>query len=129
MKRRRMPSKRRSTVVTARVSGHKIFVTMGCYADGSLGEVFIDMHKAGSTFRGVMHCFAQLFSIALQYGVPLEVLVKALRGVRFEPCGDVTGHDTIGCASSLMDYIAQVLAQEYGIQTKVPLEVDGTPCR
>jgi ribonucleoside-diphosphate reductase alpha chain len=111
--RRRLPKRRKSKTVYARVGGHKLYVSMGEYEDGTLGEIFLDMHKVGATFRGIMHCFARLFSIALQYGVPLRVLVKAFRGVEFEPRGKVEGHKRIETASSLVDYLVRAVACEY----------------
>ena len=63
--RKRLPKKRKSKTVQARIDGHKLYITMGEYPDGTLGEVFLDVSKVGATFRGMMHCFAQLLSIAL----------------------------------------------------------------
>ena len=109
----RLPKKRKSTTIAARVNGNKVHVTMGEYSDGTLGEVFIDLHKVGSFSRGILHCFSKLFSIALQYGVPLRVLVRPFRGVQFAPDGDVTGHETIKRAKSVVDYAMQVLSCAY----------------
>ena len=109
----RLPKRRRSTTYAARVNGHRVYVTLGEYSDGVLGEMFLDMHKVGSFSRGVLHCFAKLFSIALQYGVPLNILVKTFRGVQFAPSGDVTGHDSITAAQSIIDYAMQVLELAY----------------
>jgi ribonucleoside-diphosphate reductase alpha chain len=111
--RKRLPRKRKSDTWSGRVNGHKVFVTTGEYPDGSLGEIFVDLHKVGAFSRGTLHCFAKLFSIALQYGVPLRVLVKTFRGVQFDPSGDVTGHESIKKAKSIIDYVMQVLACEY----------------
>ena len=111
--RKRLPKKRKSHQTQARIDGHKLYITMGEYPDGMLGEVFLDMHKVGATFRGMMHCFAQLLSIALQYGVPLRVIVSTFRGREFEPCGEVVGHPRIEKATSLVDYVVRCLACEY----------------
>ena len=111
--RKRLPGKRKSVVQSGRVGGHKVFVTLGKYPDGAPGEIFLDLHKVGSFSRGILHCFAKLFSIALQYGVPLGVLVKSFRDVQFEPNGEVTGHETITSAKSIIDYAMQVIACEY----------------
>lgn len=111
--RRRLPKKRRSVRWKARIGGHDLYVASGEYEDDSLGEVWLDCHKTGSAFRGLLHCFAQLMSLALQYGVPLRVIVQKFRGVGFEPAGLVVGHERIKEATSLVDYVVRVLACEY----------------
>jgi ribonucleoside-diphosphate reductase alpha chain len=111
--RRRLPGKRRSVTQSARVGGNKVHVTTSAFPDGSLGEVFVDLHKIGSFSRGMLHCFAKLFSIAFQYGVPLHVLTKSFRDVEFAPNGDVTGHESITKAKSIVDYVMQVLEISY----------------
>lgn len=111
--RKRLPSKRSGFTQEARVGGHKIFLRTGQYEDGSLGEIFIDMHKEGAAFRSVMHCFAMAVSMGLQYGVPLETFVKQFTFTRFEPQGLVEGHPNIKLATSLIDYIFRVLGLEY----------------
>ena len=116
--RRRLPTKRRNRTVSASVGGHKVHVAMSDYEDGALGEVFVDMHKAGSTMRGIVHGFARLFSIALQYGVPFSVLSRAVRGSWFEPCGDVDGHVEIKQATSVLDLVMRILEYEHGDQRK-----------
>ena len=83
----RLPKKRRGFTQEARVGGHKIFLRTGEYEDGTLGEIFIDMHKEGAAFRSLMNCFAMSVSIGLQYGVPLETYVEQFTFTRFEPQG------------------------------------------
>ena len=85
----------------------------GEFEDGSLGEVFLDMHKEGAAFRSLMNCFAIAISIGLQYGVPLEEFVDAFVFTRFEPNGIVQGHDNIKMATSVIDYIFRELAMNY----------------
>ena len=85
----------------------------GEYEDGTLGEIFIDMHKEGAALRSVMNCFSMLVSIALQYGVPLEVLVEQFVFTRFEPQGPVQGHDRVKFATSVIDYVFRALGVEY----------------
>ncbi|NVJ71206.1 MAG: vitamin B12-dependent ribonucleotide reductase, partial [Alphaproteobacteria bacterium] len=85
----------------------------GEYDDGSVGEIFIDMHKEGAAFRSLMNNFAIAISIGLQYGVPLEEFVDAFTFTRFEPFGRVEGNDTIKMATSLLDYIFRELAISY----------------
>lgn len=109
----RMPKKRRGFTQEAHVGGHKVFLRTGEYDDGSLGEIFIDMHKEGAAFRSLMNCFAMAVSVGLQYGVPLETYVEQFTFTRFEPHGVVGGHPNIKFATSIVDYIFRVLGVEY----------------
>ena len=90
-----------------------MFLRTGEYEDGSLGEIFIDMHKEGAAFRSLMNCFAMAVSVGLQYGVPLETYVEQFTFTRFEPHGVVSGHPNIKFATSIVDYIFRVLGVEY----------------
>ncbi|MCW5747144.1 MAG: vitamin B12-dependent ribonucleotide reductase, partial [Alphaproteobacteria bacterium] len=99
------------------VGGHKVYLRTGEYADGHLGEVFIDMHKEGAAFRSLMNNFAIAISIGLQYGVPLEEFVEAFTFTRFEPSGMVEGNDAIKMATSVLDYIFRELAVSYLART------------
>jgi ribonucleoside-diphosphate reductase alpha chain len=108
-----MPQKRRGFTQEARVGGHKVFLRTGEYEDGTLGEIFIDMHKEGAAFRSLMNCFAMAVSVGLQYGVPLETFVEQFTFTRFEPHGVVAGHPNIKFATSIVDYIFRVLGVEY----------------
>lgn len=108
---RRLPARRRSRTVTACVAGHKLHVGVGFYADGSVGEIWIDAHKQGAFTRHALHAFAHLFSVALQYGAPLADMVARFRGGQFEPCGEVTGHTTITEATSLLDYVVRAVEE------------------
>ena len=81
--------------------------------DGSIGEIFIDMHKEGAAFRSLMNNFAIAVSIALQYGVPLEEFVEAFTYTRFEPSGQVYGNTEIKFSTSVLDYIFKELAISY----------------
>ncbi|MCS6799293.1 MAG: vitamin B12-dependent ribonucleotide reductase [Myxococcota bacterium] len=109
----RLPKKRTGFTQEARVGGHKIFLRTGNYEDGSLGEIFVDMHKEGAAFRSLMNCFAISVSMGLQHGVPLESYVEQFTFTRFEPQGTVEGHPNIKFATSIIDYIFRVLAVEY----------------
>jgi ribonucleoside-diphosphate reductase alpha chain len=113
MVRHRLPKKRRGFTQEARVGGHKVFLRTGEYDDGSLGEIFIDMHKEGAAFRSLMNCFAISVSMGLQHGVPLESLVEQFTFTRFEPQGPVEGHPNVKFATSMIDYIFRVLGVEY----------------
>jgi len=109
----RLPKKRSGFTQEAKVGGHKIFVRTGEYVDGTLGEIFIDMHKEGAAFRSLMNCFAMSVSIGLQYGVPLQTFVDQFTFTRFEPQGVVEGHDYIKLSTSIVDYIFRTLGVEY----------------
>jgi ribonucleoside-diphosphate reductase alpha chain len=109
----RLPKKRSGFTQEAYVGGHKVFLRTGEYEDGSLGEIFIDMHKEGAAFRSLMNCFAMAVSVGLQYGVPLETFVEQFTFTRFEPHGVVTGHTNIKFSTSIVDYIFRVLGVEY----------------
>lgn len=111
--RRKLPARRDGYTQKAAVGGHKIYLRTGNYEDGTLGEIFIDMHKEGAAFRSLMHSFAMSISIGLQYGVPLEEYVEAFTFTRFEPSGMVEGNDAIKMATSLLDYIFRELAVSY----------------
>jgi len=108
-----MPSKRRGFTQKAQVGGQTVFVRTGEYADGTLGEIFVDMHKEGATLRSLMNCFAIAVSVGLQYGVPLEEYVEKFTFTRFEPAGMVQGHENIKSATSIVDYIFRLLGYEY----------------
>ncbi len=111
--RRRLPAKRHGFTQEARVAGHKVYLRTGEYEDGTLGEIFIDMHKEGAAFRSMIHSFAIAVSKGLQYGVPLEEFVDSFTFVRFEPQGLVAGHPNIKLATSVIDYVFRVLGMEY----------------
>jgi len=111
--RKKLPHKRLGFTQKAKVGGHTIFVRTGEYDDGKLGEIFIDMHREGATFRSLMNCFSIAISIGLQYGVPLEEYVDKFTFTRFEPAGFVEGHDNIKNATSIVDYIFRMLGFEY----------------
>ena len=111
--RQRLPERRKGYTQKAIVGGHKVYLRTGEYADGSLGEIFIDMHKEGAAFRAMMNNFAIAISVGLQYGVPLEEFVEAFTFTRFEPAGMVQGNDSIKNATSILDYIFRELAVSY----------------
>ena len=102
--RRRLPDERHSLTHHFSVGGQEGYVTIGLYEDGLPGEMFIRMSKEGSTVSGLMDSFATAVSLALQYGVPLQVLCDKFSHTRFEPSG-WSGNPKIGYAKSLMDYL------------------------
>ncbi len=111
--REKMPQRRKGYTQKANVGGHKVYLRTGEYTDGSLGEIFIDMHKEGAGFRAMMNNFAIAVSVGLQYGVPLEEFVDAFTFTKFEPAGMVQGNDSIKQATSILDYIFRELAVSY----------------
>ncbi|MEE2943930.1 MAG: vitamin B12-dependent ribonucleotide reductase [Pseudomonadota bacterium] len=111
--RERMPERRKGYTQKAIVGGHKVYLRTGEYEDGSLGEIFLDMHKEGAGFRAMMNNFAIAVSVGLQYGVPLEEFVDAFTFTKFEPAGMVQGNDSIKNATSILDYIFRELAVSY----------------
>jgi ribonucleoside-diphosphate reductase alpha chain len=128
--RARLPKKRRGFTQEARVGGHKIFLRTGEYDDGTLGEIFIDMHKEGAAFRSLMNCFAMSVSIGLQYGVPLQTYVDQFTFTRFEPQGPVEGHPYVKFATSIVDFIFRALGVEYLQRhdlAHIKPEVDASP--
>jgi ribonucleoside-diphosphate reductase alpha chain len=128
--RRKLPDERRSITHKFDIAGHEGYITAGMYEDGQPGEIFITMSKEGSTISGLMDSFATAVSMALQYGVPLRVLVDKFSHMRFEPSG-FTKNPDIPMAKSIMDYIFRWLAtkfldgdaqQEIGIVKQEPQE-------
>lgn len=113
VQKKNMPAKRRGYTQKASIDGQTVFVRTGEYNDGTLGEIFVDMHKEGATFRSLMNCFAIAVSVGLQYGVPLEEYVEKFTFTRFEPAGMVTGHANIKSATSIIDYIFRMLGYDY----------------
>ena len=111
--RRKLPTRRKGYTQKAVVGGHKVYLRTGEYDDGSIGEMFIDMHKEGAAFRSLMNNFAIAISIGLQYGVPLEEFVEAYTFTRFEPSGIVEGNDAIKMSTSILDYLFRELAISY----------------
>lgn len=111
--RRALPNKRSGYTQKIAMGGHSIYLRTGNYADGSLGEIFIDMNREGALLRALMNCFAISVSLGLQYGVPLEEFVDVFTFTRFEPNGMVSRHDHIKMATSIMDFIFRDLAINY----------------
>jgi ribonucleoside-diphosphate reductase alpha chain len=107
-----LPAKRRGFTQKAKIGGQVIFLRTGEYGDGTLGEIFIDLAKEGSTLRSFMNCFAIAISVGLQYGVPLEEFVEKFVFTKFEPSGMVD-HPNIKTTTSLVDFVFRALAFEY----------------
>jgi len=112
-KRKVLPHRRKGYTQKASIGGHKVYLRTGEYEDGTLGEIFIDMHKEGAAYRSLMNCFAIAISLGLQHGVPLEEFTDAFVFTRFEPNGIVTGNKAITMSTSTIDYIFRELAISY----------------
>jgi ribonucleoside-diphosphate reductase alpha chain len=108
----KLPVERHAITHKFNIAGHEGYITVGMYDDGSPGEIFINMSKEGSAVSGLMDAFARAISYALQYGVPLEVLVDKFAHTRFEPSG-FTGNDQIPYAKSITDYLFRWMASKF----------------
>ncbi|BCM87858.1 adenosylcobalamin-dependent ribonucleoside-diphosphate reductase [Methylobacterium indicum] len=111
--RERMPARRTGITQKAVVGGQTVYLRTGEYADGRLGEIFIDVAKQGAAFGAVMNALAIAVSIGFQYGVPLDEYVEAFTFFKFEPAGFVQGHDRVKSATSILDYVFRDLAIHY----------------
>lgn len=109
-----LPNRRGSFTQKAEIAGNSVLLGVGEYPDGRPGEIFVSLHKEGAAFRSLMNCMAIVTSIALQFGVPLQVLVDSLAGFRFEPSGPVEAEDSkVKSCLSIVDYIFRELASTY----------------
>ena len=111
-RRRRLPDERQSVTVKFKIAGHKFYMTVGMYPDGTPGEMFLKSAKEGSSLSGLFDSFAITFSMGLQFGVPLADLCSKFSNTRFEPSG-FTGREDIPYAKSPMDFVARWLALRY----------------
>jgi ribonucleoside-diphosphate reductase alpha chain len=110
--RHRLPDTRKAVTHKFDIAGHEGYLTVGLFGNGQPGEVFITMAKEGSTIGGLMDSIGTLTSMALQYGVPLEALVKKFAHQRFEPSG-FTKNPEIRNASSITDYVFRWMAIKF----------------
>jgi ribonucleoside-diphosphate reductase alpha chain len=108
----KLPDERMSFTHKFSIGGHEGYVTVGLYADGSPGEIFVRMAKEGSVIAGLMDSFATAISLALQHGVPMTILCDKFKGTRFEPSG-FTGNQDVPIATSIMDYLFRWLALRF----------------
>jgi ribonucleoside-diphosphate reductase alpha chain len=110
--RHKLPDERQAITHKFEIAGHEGYITVGLYEDGMPGEIFLVMAKEGSTISGFADAFAQAVSYALQYGVPLQVLVDKFSHVRFEPAG-MTKNPQVRIAKSIVDYVFRWLATKF----------------
>jgi ribonucleoside-diphosphate reductase alpha chain len=131
--RMKLPQTHKSVTHKFDISGHEGYLTVGLYDDGKPGEIFITMHKIGSTMRGIMDSWATSVSLNLQYGMTVDFLFGKFRHQKFEPAGFVKHSNggrldekasPIRTASSIVDYVAQFMLNNFGQGTgKVEFEV------
>lgn len=106
--RQSLPTQRDSVTHKFQIMGHEGYLTVGLFDDGRPGEIFVKMSKEGSTLSGLIQAYCRAFSLALQYGLPLEEAVARFKGMRFEPMGHTSNPD-IPEAMSIIDYVARFL--------------------
>ena len=112
-RRETLPSTRKSVTHKFAIGGHEGYLTIGLFADGRPGELFIKMSKEGSTLSGLIQGFCRAFSLTLQHGLPAADAAERFRGMRFEPMGP-TSNPEIPEALSILDYVARYLLLHYG---------------
>jgi ribonucleoside-diphosphate reductase alpha chain len=110
--RKTLPATHSSVTHKFSVNGHEGYLTIGLFEDGMPGEIFIKMSKEGSTLSGLIQGFCRAFSLAIQYGLPLQEATDRFANMRFEPLGQ-TSNSKIPTATSILDYVAQYLAMEF----------------
>jgi len=110
--RRRMTDTRIALNHKFDIAGHEGYINVGMFDDGQPGELFVQMQKEGSTIGGLMDTVGALTSMALQYGVPLESMVRKFAHSRFEPSG-FTQNPDIRTASSITDYVFRWLGCQF----------------
>lgn len=108
-----LPDRRRSWTQHVHIEGHSVYMTVGEYADGRPGELFIDVAKEGTFLRGVMGTLARTISIALQCGADVGMIVHSLKGLDYPPSGMVQGSTDVQECYSVTDWIAQELEARY----------------
>jgi ribonucleoside-diphosphate reductase alpha chain len=107
-----LPTTRQSITHKFAIAGHEGYLTIGLFDGGKPGEIFIKMSKEGSTLSGLIQGFCRAFSLALQYGLPMQDACDRFRGMRFDPMGP-TSNPEIPEALSILDYVARYLELHY----------------
>lgn len=120
-----MLERRANFTQKVRIENTPFYLCMGEYADGRLGEIFIDAHKQGTFTRGVLDALARMTSLALQCGAPVEEVVKSLKDLNFPPQGVVSGSTEVKSATSIADWIAREIEAVYLKQK--PIMSSGEP--
>ena len=123
-KRQKLPDEREGVTHKFNVAGTSFYIRTGKYKDGRLGEIFVNSYREGADYQALMSAFARLFSIALQYGIPIEDLVNKFEGVEFEPKGIAKGLPNKTCSSPI-DGMVQIIKDKY-IDESVESDREGT---
>ena len=129
----KLPDERKSITHKFTIGGHEGYITVGMYDDGSPGELFLKVQKEGSTLSGMMDSLGVAISLGLQYGIPLEHMVKKFKGTKFQPSG-FTNNEDIRFADSMTDYIFKWLELKFlspnGVEVVEDNSLDygGPPC-
>src|SRR5262245_16069542 len=110
--RQALPARRRCETYKAQIGGQSVYVTLGRYDDGALGEVFLDVNKVGTTLKGFAIALGRTISLALQHGASAFEVAGTLKGIDFEPNGEVQ-NGVVSYATSIVDYVAQLLEGSY----------------
>jgi len=109
--RHRLEPERRAITHKFRIAGHKGYLTVGLYPDGSPGEIFLRMAKCGSTLSGLLDSLAVAVSLGLQHGISLQTFADKYIAARFEPMGH--SGEEFGEASSIVDYCFRWLTKKF----------------
>lgn len=109
-RRERMPETRDATTHHFEIMGEDGYITLGRFPDGRIGEIFVSMQKQGSTVQGLLHSWSIAISMALQYGAPLDDIIRKYRGMKFDPSGFTINKDIEMC-HSIVDYVSQYIVQ------------------
>jgi ribonucleoside-diphosphate reductase alpha chain len=109
-----LPSTHKSLTHKFSINGHEGYLTIGLFENGLPGEIFIKMSKEGSTLSGLIQGFCRAFSLAIQYGLPLDEATNRFRNMRFDPMGQ-TSNPNIPQSTSILDYVAQYLEHEFSV--------------
>ena len=109
MKRKGMPARYETVRQGVKVGGHSLYVDVGRDSEGIVRAIFIDAYKTGTEQRAIMEVVSRLISLGLQYDLPLDKVVKLIRGTKFKPAGIVQGDSRVRFASSPLDFVAKYL--------------------
>lgn len=117
-----LPARRQQETIHGKIGGQSFFLSFGEYADGSLGEVWLEAAKEGTFLRGIVGSLARSFSVAIQCGADLRCMVESLKGLNFPPNGDVLGDSgaVLGRCTSVVDWVAQEIHVRYCDGQSVP---------
>ena len=97
--RRRLPNRRPCESLTFEVGGLRFSASVGRFADGRIGELFLNNHKSGNQSDTNARDAAIVLSFALQHGADINEIRKAL-------CRDSTGRP-LGPIGAALDLIAE----------------------